>query len=807
MLTFPCTQVEPKQPGKAISTFLLAAGIALALSSPTQLHAQEVQYFPQADVKLLDGPFLKSAEVNRDHLLKFDPDRLLEPFLTEAGLEPKAPRYPNWESTGLNGHTAGHYLSALAGAWATLGDEECRTRHDYMVEELARCQEAGGDGYVGGIPDGRQLWRELTAGDIRASGFALNDRWVPFYNLHKTCAGLRDAYLIAGNEQAKQVLIELADWCERFASGLTDEQLQQIFACEQGGMSEVLADVADITGEPQYLELGKRFSHRAILTPLASGQDQLSGLHANTQVPKVIGFQRIASLGGEDQYRRASQIFWQAVVGSRTVTFGGNSVNEHFPAPTQSMDWIQHRSGPETCNTYNMLRLTEQLFAAEPAAHLPDFYERALFNHILSSQHPVHGGYVYYTPVRPRHYRVYSHPEQSFWCCVGTGMENHGRYGKFIYAHDDNTLYVNLFVASQLNWQEKGLQLIQRTRFPDKPKTALIFSLEQPTEMVVRLRHPSWVRGGEFRLILNGKTLPSESEPGSYEAITRTWEDGDELEVELPMHTTVESLPYLDDYVALVHGPIVLAAETGDEDLDGLVADDERDDQISHGPLRSLDEAPMLVGERDSLPEHVKPLGEIPLTFSLADAIQPDSFDGLKLIPFFRVHDSRYMIYWRQVSAQQYQRVREELEAAERARLAIDRVTVDQVAPGEQQSETDHNFRGEQTETGMWQDRRFRHTNGWFSYNLQTEGESDLSLLVTYWGGDRRQFRILINDEQLAEIELDAPSDGQFIDVNNPIPSHMLAKATDDVLSVTFAADEGSMAGGIYDVRLVKSKE
>lgn len=789
-----------------ISLYLLTL-LTASLASLQPAQAQQLQYFDLADVRLLDGPFLSATQVNRDHLLQFDPDRLLAPFLIEAGLEPKAKGYPNWESTGLNGHTAGHYLSALAGAYATLGDEECGRRLNYMVEELARCQQASGDGYVGGIPNSRQLWQQVAAGDIRAAGFSLNDRWVPLYNLHKTFAGLRDAYQVAGNEQARQVLIDLSDWCANLVSSLDNQQVQRMLICEHGGMNEVLADVAKITGDDKYLELAKRFSHREILEPLADEQDRLNGIHANTQVPKIIGFQRIASLGDDEQYHRAAQFFWDTVVGTRTIAFGGNSISEHFPAPSQSIDWIQHREGPETCNTYNMLRLTKQLFAASPEPRLADFYERALYNHILSSHHPVHGGYVYFTPARPRHYRVYSRPEQSFWCCVGSGMENHTKYGKFIYAHDDDSLYVNLFVASELDWKDKGIQVTQQTRFPDESSTALTFSMEAPSELSVRIRHPSWVRAGEFRLSLNGQEWPTPSKPGSYVAISRTWQDGDRLEVELPMQTVAEPLPYLDDYVALVHGPILLAAKTSEDDLTGIVAGEGRMDHVAQGPLRSLEEAPMLVSEPNQLPDLLKSVDGKPLTFTLASVIRPDSFDKLELVPFFRVHDARYMIYWRRVSPVEYEQVREEIEAAERARLALDRATVDHVTPGEQQPETEHNFRGERTETGVWQDRRFRHATGWFSYDLQAGQKADLTLRIAYFGSDRRHFDLLINGQQLAEVRLDAPQPDRFMEVDYPIPHEMIDKAKDGVFTVKFVAKEGSMAGGIYDVRLLKLVE
>ncbi|MCA9258822.1 MAG: glycoside hydrolase family 127 protein, partial [Planctomycetales bacterium] len=772
---------------RTVTTFMGATAFLTAttfLASMAAVRAAEL--FDLSDVELLEGPFLHATKLNRDQLLSYDADRLLAPFLAEAGLEPKAKRYGNWESIGLDGHTAGHYLSALANAAATLDDDACRERIAYMVSEMARCQEAHGDGYVGGVPRSRELWSQIESGNVDASGFSLGNRWVPLYNLHKTFAGLRDAYVVAGNAQAKDVLVKLADWALHLVQNLSDDQLQGILATEHGGINETFADVAAITGDEKYVALAQRFCHRAIFDPLAAGEDKLNGLHANTQVPKVIGFQRIAALGGGEAYHRAAEFFWNAVVASRTIAFGGNSISEHFPAPHQSMRWIEHREGPETCNTYNMLRLTEQLFEANPTAKLADFYERALFNHILSTQHPEHGGYVYFTSARPRHYRVYSKAGEAFWCCVGSGMENHGKYGRFIYAHADDALYVNLFVASRLKWQSRGLRLIQKTRFPDESDSRLKFELERPTEFTLKIRHPAWVEPGELRVSVNGEAVSAESQPSSYIDVRREWKDGDEVSISTPMHPHAEPLPFLDDYVALLYGPIVLAAKSSTDDLVGLVAGSGRMDHVAGGPLKSLDEAPMLVADSNELTKLLRPVPGESLTFTLAGAIRPDTYDQLKLEPFFRLHDARYVLYWRTTTPEGYERVLAEMEAAEREQMALDRATVDRVAPGEQQPETEHNFQDDDSSAGIWQDRRFRHANGWFSYDLRAGDQKDLKLRATYFGSDRRDFNILVNGSVLAEVRLQAPRPGEFFDVDYPIAPEMLEKAEGGVLRVRF---------------------
>lgn len=790
--------------------FLLAA-VILSVSAVTTT-AAELQYFPLGDVQLAAGPFRNAQELDRRYLLALEPDRLLAPFRREAGLMPKGEVYPNWEADGLGGHTAGHYLSALANMVAATGDGQLRLRLDYMVADLAICQQANGNGYVGGVPRSRELWKEIAAGDIRAQNFSLNDGWVPWYNLHKLFAGLRDASLVGGNQQARQVLVGLTDWCDNLVADLSDEQMQDMLRAEHGGMNEVLADVYAATGEQKYLDLARRFSHRPILEPLLRKRDRLTGLHANTQIPKVIGYARIGELGGDRQWIDAARFFWETVAAKRSVAIGGNSVREHFHPADDFSSMIESPQGPETCNTYNMLRLTEQLFRTEPdmRARYADYYERALYNHILSSQHPRHGGFVYMTPMRPRHYRVYSQPQLCFWCCVGSGLENHAKYGRFIYAHEDDQLYVNLFMASELEWPDKGLTLSQETEFPDLPRTRLELSLVAPTELALNIRWPEWVAEGELKIAVNGETLPLSGKPQSYVTIRRRWQDGDRVEIELPMRTRLERLPDGSDYVAVLHGPVVLAARTGTQDLEGLVADAARFAHIASGPQEPLNEAPMFVTDDvATLAEEIKPVPGKPLTFTAAKAIRPDSFDQLELIPFFRLHDARYMIYWRVVSPAEYAEVLAEIERAEAARLALEARTIDQLRPGEQQPEVEHNYQGEDSNSGNYRGRSLRDAQGWFSYDFNVPRDQPLELMVTYFSGDRRrEFDILANDEVIAEFDLPRRGGGDdFVDVTYPIPRVIVSAAEHGVLTIRFKARDGSMAGGVYGLRILRAEE
>jgi len=788
---------------------LLSALLAVAGPAADPAHpgpAPAARLFPLNRVRLLAGPFRHAQDVNRTYLLAHDIDRLLAPFRIEAGLPSPKPKYPNWESMGLSGHTAGHYLTALAQEWAASGDAECRRRLDAMVAALAECQQAGQDGYVGGIPRGRTLWDDIASGRHNFQNFSLNGAWVPWYNEQKLFAGLRDAWVIGGNAQARTVLVRLADWCDTLVAHLTDEQMQAMLGTEHGGMNEVLADVAAITGDAKYLRLAQRFSHRAILAPLLRHEDRLTGLHANTQIPKVTGFARIAELGGDASWRDAARYFWNTVAGSRSVAFGGNSEREHFNPPDDFSALLESREGPETCNTYNMLRLTEALFRAEPAARYADYYERALYNHILASQHPEHGGYVYFTPIRPRHYRVYSRPETCFWCCVGTGMENHGKYGAFIYARaaDDGALFVNLFIASELDWAERGVRVRQETAFPDEARTVLTVATAAPQRFALRLRQPAWCERPE--LTVNGRPQAVVSSPSSYIELEREWRDGDRVELALPMRTTLERLPDGSDYAAVLHGPIVLAAKTGTEQLDGLIANDGRMGHISPGPYLPLDRAPMLVGDFAQLAGGIRPVEGRPLTFTAPSLIRPEGFAGLELVPFFRVHDARYMLYWRTVSAEKYPAVVASLEASERARLALEARTLDFVAPGEQQSEVEHGYAGEASRTGTTHGARWREAvGGWFSYRLSAAraGGAPLELIVTCDGNQRgRAFDLLVNDRVLATVELAGGRRDQLTDVAYAVPADLAATGT---LTVRFAAREKSPTASVYGVRLAKT--
>jgi DUF1680 family protein len=778
-------------------------GASASVASPTAaLATGPVALFPLNAVRLGPSPFLEAQQTDLRYILSLDADRLLAPFLREASLPLKQPTYGNWESTGLDGHMGGHYLSALALMYASTGDKEVYKRLNYFVAELKRCQQANGNGYIGGIPGGESAWKDIAQGKLQADNFSVNGKWVPWYNLHKTYAGLRDAYIYVNNAEARDMLIALCDWTLDLTAHLSEEQMQSMLRAEHGGMNEVLADVSHMTGQQKYMDLAIRFSHQAILRPLEQGQDQLTGLHANTQIPKVIGFKRIGDITSRRDWQRAAAFFWQTVHDHRTVAIGGNSVKEHFHDDKDFTSMIDEVEGPETCNTYNMLKLTGLLFQGDAKGSYADYYERALYNHILSSQHPDSGGFVYFTPMRPNHYRVYSQPQQAMWCCVGSGIESHAKYGEFIYAHRGDSLYVNLFIPSTLDWREQGVQIRQANRFPDQDSSTI--TVKGNKTFTLKIRYPEWVEQGALRIAVNGKPVAAAIGADRYVNVRRQWRDGDKVEIRLPMKTRLEQMPDKSAYYAVLHGPVVLAAKTNPfpgEQLNYL-ADDSRMGHIASGPVCPLEQAPVLVSESTAFAGSFRPVPGRPLTFTAPGLVQATTTGPTTFVPFFRVHDARYVVYWPYSTAGDLSRRRAQAAEDEKERLALDAQTIDQVAPGEQQPESDHFFKAEGADAGINKGKHWRHASSWFSYELTDKKGEARTLRLTYSKLDAgRRFDILINDKLLAEVRLDGSAAQELYTRDYPIPA---GAAIAGKLVVKFVARDGSVAGGLYGLRLLR---
>lgn len=782
----------------------LAYTILFLLTGAAYARQSALQTFPLSSVRLLDGPFKAAQQTDMNYMLSLEPDRLLAPFLREAGLPTKAASYGNWENTGLDGHIGGHYLSALSLMYASTGEERVKQKLDYMIDQLALCQQANGNGYIGGIPGGKAMWKEVAAGKIDAGAFSLNNKWVPLYNIHKLYAGLYDAWMIAGNKKAKTLLMNLCNWCVQLVSGLSDAQVQQMLRSEHGGLNEVFADVAAATGDQRYLTLAHRFSDRRILDPLLQQKDALTGLHANTQIPKVIGYQRIAEVGHDTAWGHAAAFFWNTVVKHRSVSIGGNSVREHFHPSNDFTSMLESREGPETCNSYNMLKLTKHLFLAAPGnLSYIDYYERTLYNHILSSQRPA-GGFVYFTPMRPLHYRVYSQPQDGFWCCVGSGLENHGKYGELIYAHNANELYVNLFIPSTVTWAAKGLKLTQTTRFPFEETSTIKVELKKPARFAIRLRHPGWVSKGQLKVLVNGKPHLLNTSDAAYITINRLWRSGDSVTLQVPMHTEAEFLPDSSGWVSFVHGPIVLAAATDTNRLDGLLADGSRMGHIAAGPLIPLEEAPLAVADQNQLAKAIKADQQERFTFKAPGLFDQSKYSQLTLQPFFTVHNSRYVVYFPYTKPADLEAVKRVIADKEKARLAVEAMTLDLVYCGEQQPESDHQFKGERTESGLYREQHFRNAKGWFSYVLRNEGSQAKKLRIKYYGRERnRHFDIYVNDVLLTTVKMEGAGADAFADTDYPLPDSLLTHSP-ATITVKFVAKEGSATANIFEVRLLK---
>ncbi|MFB3789597.1 MAG: beta-L-arabinofuranosidase domain-containing protein [bacterium] len=781
-----------KSPFHLLSVGILLGMILMADASPSAgtdpappVVPLKAVPFDLRDVRLLTGPFRTAMELDAAYLIRLKPDRLLAWFRKEAGLEPKAEVYGGWETQGVAGHTLGHYLSACSMMYASTELGIFKNKVDYIVNELEECQNANGNGYVAAIPEGKRIFQEVAAGNIRSQGFDLNGGWVPFYTLHKLFAGLRDAYHYCDNPKALAIATRLADFVEKTLSGLNEEQMQAVLKCEHGGMNEVLADLYADTGDPRYLALSRRFHHHAVLDPLVQGEDRLQGLHGNTQIPKLIGLARRYELTGDSNDRQAAEFFWDRVVRHHSYVIGGHSDSEHFGPPDQ----LNNRLGTntaETCNTYNMLKLTRHLFAWRATADLADYYERALYNHILASQNPNDGMMCYYIPLKPNSFKKYSTPFDSFWCCVGTGIENHAKYGESIYFHDETGLYVNLFIASDLFWRDKKLKLRQETWYPEKDTSTLTFTCEEPADLALRIRYPSWAQEG-IHIKVNDEPQTLQAQPGSYVEIKRIWKTGDRVEIKIPMTLRLEPMPDNPNRVAILYGPLVLAGDLGKED---------------NPEAESPYYAPVFVTGQKPAAEWIQAVENLPCTFKTVNAGRPRE---VVLYPFYRMHHKRYAVYWDLFTPEQWA----EREAAYQADLErikkLEAITVDEMQPGEMQPERDHAMQGEKSEAGEFNGRKFRHSlGGWFSYELKVLPDTPMQLLCTYWGSDsgNRTFDVLVEGTQIATQTLNNDKPGEFFDVTYPLPAELTQGK--EKVTVRFTAHPEHFAGGVFGLRMLR---
>ena len=822
--------------------------VTLLVTSALGMQAQSLLYpkhFDLQQVTLTGGPLLRAMDKNIELLLQYDTDRLLTPYIRQAGLAQTTDpgsryyqwltRHPNFRNWGgdagfdLSGHVGGHYLSALALAYAASHNDaqrrQLKERMNYMVGVMKDCQDQWDDdkgglyGFIGGQPI-NDSWRALYGGDL--SKIRDNWGWVPFYVQHKILAGLRDAYVYGGSEQARDVFRKLCDWSVNLVAKVSESDFQAFLGCEHGGMNESLLDAYQLFGDKKYLTAAKKYSHKDMINNMQTlNTTFLDGKHANTQVPKYIGFERIGELDPTaTTYRKAAENFWTDVAKNRTVCIGGNSVGEHFLSKSNSNRYIDHLDGPESCNSNNMLKLTEMLADRTGDARYADFYEGTMWNHILSTQDPTTGGYVYFTTLRPQGYRIYSTVNEGMWCCVGTGMENHSKYGHFIYTHDANhTLYVNLFTPSSL--VSDDFVVTQETGFPSQMYSKI--TVGKAGNYTIAVRHPSWSASG-FSVAVNGEQLLNADEQKGYVMLNRQWAAGDVIDVHMPAELRYEECPGYEDYIAFKYGPILLAARTSDgEKLQNEYAGAGRMDHApgSMASAKNLTTAPLLIGNRRNVLSRITKTDGPELTFTI-DVSRPgvDAYQWttLTLEPFYQIHHDRYACYWYQQTEENF---RNSSMAADELRAEqLQRRTLDFVVPGEQQSEAGHEGRHSGgSSTGNYSGEAYRdaRANGYVEYTLSNrDGIRDsLAVMLRFTTADKgRRGTLTVDGVKIADITIPETVKGAtlngFYNVEYPLPASVAVDAQGQAkaaFTVRLTASATTMMPGLYYMRLVSGYE
>jgi hypothetical protein len=585
-----------------------------------------VRPFPMKQVRLGQGPCTAAMEADRKYLHSLPPNRLLHTFRINAKIASSAEPLGGWEAPDceLRGHYAGgHYLSAVALMYASTGDDDLKKNGDVVVAELAKCQKGLNDGgYLSAFPVeffDRLRNREKV--------------WAPFYTIHKIMAGLLDIYLYAGNEQALEVVEQMAGWTAGYTGSLSYDHMQRILGTEYGGMGEVLSNLYAVTGKPYYLHVAQRFDKKWFFDPLAGHRDELKGLHVNTHIPQVIAAARYYELTGDRYYRDIAEYFWDEVVSERSYCTGGTSNHESWNTDPGKLAHELSTSTTEDCCAYNMMKLTRHLFGWSPDPRYMDYYERLVFNHRLGTINPEDGTMMYYLPLASGYWKTFGKPYDSLWCCTGTGSEEYAKLTDTIYFHDDDSLYVNLYIDSNLEWPEKGLHIKQETRFPEQPGTTITISAKNPQQLELNLRIPYWAQGGSVKL--NGAALQAFSSPSSYLTLNRVWKSGDKIELHLPMGLHVDSMPDDQSMQAVMYGPLVLAGRFDAVSKDMLYGDYEPkpDDQYK---------VPEIVADANKPTAWVEIDNRQPLTFNAVGQSKP-----MSLLPLYQIINERYAVYWK----------------------------------------------------------------------------------------------------------------------------------------------------------------
>jgi uncharacterized protein len=752
--------------------------------------AEAARPLPLNAVRLTGGPLKRAQELDADYLLELEPDRMLSFYRTRAGLPKKAEPYGGWDGEGrqLTGHIAGHYLSAVSYMWAATGDPRFKQRADDIVNELKLVQDAHKNGYLGAIMGGEEAFNEVAKGNIKSGGFDLNGLWSPWYTLHKTYAGLRDAYRFTGNRAALDVELKYAEWAESILLKLDDAQTQKMLNTEFGGMNEVLADLYADTGDKRWLDLSYHFEFRTVMDPLKQHEDDLNGLHGNATIPKAIGsLARFIYTGNLDD-GFASAFFWDRVARHHSFATGGDGKDEYFREADRLSNIIDGRTA-ESCNVYNMLKLTRELFALRPDIEYAEFQERALFNHVLGSIDPNDGSTCYMVPVGQGVRREYQNMFQSFTCCVGTGMENHALHGFGLYYASADRLWVNLYAPSTADWAAAGVKLAMDTTFPEGDAATLKVTATAPRTFTIALRRPRWAGEG-FTVSVNGDAVGTLPGPGAYVELKRTWKTGDTVVLVLPKALHLEPLADNPRRAAIMWGPLVMAGDLGPEPARGRGA----------APAAAVD-TPALVTASRNPADWLKPVAGKPGSF-ISDGIGRDQ--DVELTPFYRLHRRLYAGYFDIYTPPDWVKKSAEVTAERERVKQLEAATVAYLQPGEMQPERDFNQQGENTTVARLGQRTGRTGRGWFSFDLPIDASRPNVLVVTYHSDSRRPrtFDILLDGQPLAQERFEIASDNHFLDREYPLPA--AAVTAKQKVTVRFQATNNNDIAAVFGLRVVR---
>lgn len=819
----------------------ISIGVAEAAVPPTNLlpkgsKAQilTARPLPLENVRLLGGPLKDAQEADIKYLLELEPDRMLAYYRQNAGLAPKAKPYGGWDGGGRNltGHIAGHYLSAISAMWAATGDRRFKDRADYIVTEMKVVQDKNGDGYLVALEGGRKCFNALAKGEIKTAPFDLNGEWSPWYTLHKTFAGLRDAYRFTGNRTALNVETKFAGWAAGILSGLDNEQIQHMLDTEFGGMNEVLVDLYADTGDVRWLNLSYDFEHAAFIQPLQRHEDVLGGTHANTQIPKLIGSAERYAYTREPADILAAGFFWDQVAQHHSFSSGGDGTDEYFGPPDHLGQRVDGRTA-ESCNVYNMLKMSRQMFSLTPDVHYADFQERALFNHAMASINPENSRMCYMVPVGPGVTHEYQDMFRSFTCCVGTGMENHARAGDGMYYESGDKLWVNIYAPSTAKWSAAGVHLTMDSDFPVGETAKLTLQLEKPKQFTLAMRRPYWAGDG-YSVKVNGKVVseraaepkpaesgarragsrkPLYSSPvpvGSYVEVKRTWHSGDVVEVTLPKTLRLEPTSDMPHRVAIMWGPLVLAGDLGPEPPhrgdDGGDGENERE----HEPAI----VPVFVAANTPVENWVKPVAGAPGRFrTVAVGREPNAAGNahdVDLVPFYQLHERTYSTYWDLVTPDEWTAQKAEYARDAERQRKLEAATVAFVQPGKRETESSFNYQaGEGVTPQRVTGRTGRAGRSWFSYDLSVEANHPMTVVATYYSADRRtspaSFDILVDGQQIAEQTVERTDPGHFYDVSYPVPAALVQGKSK--VTVRFQAKDKSQIAAIFGVRMARADE